>query len=195
MCSRQPFTAFEKLEDRCLFAVHTVDFNNYAINSSYFDFLLRDSHTPSTGFSYALGTGDGQRPNINGITWADASYYDTVLGAGGFSSVNSWNMKPVIVYSNVKNGDWINQGWNPYQDMAEGSACIDDAGRAAVTFADDYLANGTEASFQKARDILTFVAYMTTRQGKTYNFAWLDSPAIFGWDPIQAQDKNYQYRV
>jgi hypothetical protein len=195
MFSRQPPVLFEHLEHRLLFAVHTVDFDNYAINPNYFDFLLRDSHTPTTGFSYTLGTGDGQRPNINGITWADSSYYDTVLGTGGFNSVNSWNMKPVVVYSNVKNGDWINQGWNPYQDMAEGSACIDDAGRAAVTFADDYLLNGNLASYQKARDILTFVAYMTTRQGKTYNFAWLDSPAIFGWDPIQAQDKNYEYRA
>ncbi|MBC8107087.1 MAG: hypothetical protein H7Z14_10895, partial [Anaerolineae bacterium] len=194
MCSRQPPIQFEALEHRRLLAVHTVDFNNYAVQFSYFDFLLRDSHTPTSGFSYTLGTGNGQRPNINGITWADASYYDTVLGAGGFSSVNSWNMKPLVVYSNVKNGDWINQGWNPYQDMAEGSACIDDAGRAAVTFADDYLLNGTEASYQKARDILTFVAYMTTRQGKTYNFAWLDAPAVFGWDPIQAQDAHYMYR-
>lgn len=191
---RQPIL-FEELEQRRLFAVHTVDFNNYAIQTSYFNFLLKDSHTPTTGFSYALGTGDGQRPNINGITWADSTYYDTVLGSGGFNTVNNWNMKPVIVYSNVKNNDWINQGWNQYQDMAEGSACIDDAGRAAVTYADDYLANGTESSYQTARDILTFVAYMTTRQGKTYNFAWLDSPAIFGWDPIQAQDANYEYRA
>ncbi|CAN5554138.1 hypothetical protein BH09PLA1_BH09PLA1_18290 [soil metagenome] len=194
MFSRQPRSHFEELEPRRLLAVHTVDFNNYAIQSSYFDFLLRDSHTPTSGFSYTLGTADGQRPNINGITWADSNYYDTVLGAGGFNSVNSWNIKPVVLYSNVKNGDWINQGWNPYQDMAEGSACIDDAGRAAAAFADDYLANGTESSYQTARDILTFVAYMTTRQGKTYNFAWLDAPAVFGWDPIQAQDKHYMYR-
>src|SRR5213596_363671 len=113
----------EQLERRLLFAVKTIDFGNYPINTGQIDWLLKDSHTPSSGFSYTLGTGDGQRPNINGITWADASYYNTVLGAGGFSSVNGWNMKPVIVYSNVKFNDWINQGWNPYQDMAEGSAC------------------------------------------------------------------------
>jgi hypothetical protein len=185
----------EGLERRLLFAVKTVDFGNYPINTGQIDWLLKDSHTPSTGFSYTLGSGDGQRQNINGITWPDANYYDTVLGAGGFAAVNSWNMKPLVLYANQKNGDWLTQGWNYTQDMAEGAACVDDAARMAVTLATDYLLNGTAASYQKAKDVLTFVAYMTTRQGKTYNFAWLDSPAIFGWDPIQAQDKNYEYRV
>ena len=33
------------------------------------------------------------------------------------------------------------------------------------------------------------------KDGKAnYNFAWLDGPGIFGWDPIQGQDKHFEYR-
>ena len=171
-----------------------VDFGNYPIQTAQMNWMLKDSHTPTTGFSYTIGSGNGQHQNVNGITWADSSYFDSVLGTGGFSAVNSWNMKPLIVYTDQKNGNWLTNGWNYVQDMAEGATCVDDVGRAAVTLTADYLANGTEASYQSARDVLTFLSYMTTRQGKTYNFAWLDAPAIFGWDPIQAQDANFEYR-
>ena len=89
-----------------------VDFGNYPIQTAQMNWMLKDSHTPTTGFSYTLGTGNGQRQNVNGITWADSSYFDTVLGASGFTSVNAWNMKPLIVYSNEKNGNWLTNGWN-----------------------------------------------------------------------------------
>jgi|GEM_PF-4613810 len=187
-------SAFEKLESRVLLSVKTVDFDNYPVRFDYLNWLSKDSHTLTSGFSYTLGTGNGQRPNVNGITWADQSYYDVVLGSGGFNSVNTWNMKPTILYADQKNGNWLTSGWNYVQDMAEGAVCVDDNARIAVALADDYLLNGTESSYQLARDALTWVSYMTTRQGKTYNFAWLDAPAIFGWDSIQAQDKHYQYR-
>lgn len=182
------------LESRQLFAVRTVDFDNYPVNFTQFDWMLQSSHTPTTGFSYTIGTGDGQRPNVNGITWADAAYYDAVLGAGGFNSVNSWDMKPVVLYTQAKPGGWLTQGWNYVPDMAEGAACIDDAARAAVAYADDFLLNGNPQSYQTAREILTFVAYMTTRQGKVYNFAWLDAPQTFAWDPIFSQDAHFHYR-
>src|SRR5882672_951271 len=97
MFSRQPPNRLEPLEPRLLFAVRTADFNNYPNTLTQFDWMLQSAHTPSSGFSYTLGTGDGQRPNINGITWADASYFDTALGAGGFSTVNTWNMKPLVL--------------------------------------------------------------------------------------------------
>lgn len=184
----------EPLEQRQLFAVRTIDFDNYSINLTQFDWMLQSSHTPASGFSYTIGTGNGQRPNVNGITWADGGYYDAVLGPGGFDTVNGWNMKPVVLYTQARSS-WLTQGWNYVPDMAEGAACVDDAGRAAVAYAEDYLQNGTLSSYQAARDILTFVAYMTTRQGKTYNFAWLDAPATFGWDPIYSQDAHFGYRV
>ena len=162
---------FEQLEGRCLLAVRSVDFDNYPLEFTQYDWMLQNSHTPSTGFSYVIGTGNGQRPNVNGITWPDAAYYDSVLGAGGFTSVDSWNMKPVVLYTQARNGGWLTQGWNYVPDMAEGAACIDDAARAAVTYSEDYLLNGTASSYQTARDILTFVAYMTTRQGKVLAYS------------------------
>lgn len=194
MSRRRERSLFEHLERRILLAVRTVDFDNYPINFTQYDWMLQDSHTPTSGFSYTIGTGDGQRPNVNGITWADASYYDTVLGAGGFATVNNWGMQTPVLYTQAKN-TWLTQGWNYVPDMAEGATCIDDAARAAITYIDDYLLNGTESSYTTGRDILTFVAYMTTQQGKIYNFAWLDAPATFAWDPIFSQDAHFQYRV
>src|SRR3954451_3754241 len=129
-CRCREIPRVDLLERRVLFAVRTVDFNNYPINFSQFNWMLQDAHTPASGFSYTIGTGDGQRPNVNGITWADPTYYDSVLGAGGFNVVNSWNMKPLILYTQAKSGGWLSQGWNYVPDMAEGDVCIDDAARA-----------------------------------------------------------------
>src|SRR5437867_9686410 len=159
MFSRQPRVQLEELEYRRLLSVRAVDFNNYPINFGQFDWMLQDVHTPASGFSYTIGTADGQRPNVHGITWPDASYYDTVLGAGGFSAVNGWGMQTPVLYTQAKTGGWLSQGWNYVPDMAEGATCIDDAARAALTYADDYLLNGTASSYQTARDILTFVSY------------------------------------
>jgi hypothetical protein len=100
-----------------------------------------------------------------------------------------------VLYTQARSGGWLSQGWDYVPDMAEGATCIDDAARAAITYIDDYLLNGTASSYQTARDLLTFVAYMTTQQGKIYNFAWLDAPATFAWDPIFSQDAHFQYRV
>src|SRR3954452_22677484 len=90
----------DRLEPRLLFAVKSVDFNNYPVNLTQIEWLMKDSHTPTSGFSYTLGNGDGQRHNVNGISWPDSTYYDTVLGGGGFSAVNGWNIKPLILYAN-----------------------------------------------------------------------------------------------
>ena len=163
------------LLEHALFAVRTVDFNNYPISSAISTGCSRTRTRRSSGFSYTIGTGDGQRPNVNGITWADPTYYDTVLGAGGFNVVNSWNMKPLILYTQAKSGGWLSQGWNYVPGYGRGRCLHRRRRAAAITYADDYLLNGTMSSYQTAHDILTFVAYMTTRQGKTYNFAWLGS--------------------
>lgn len=176
-------------------ATKTVNFNDYPINFAHVDWQMVNAHTTTTGFSYALGTGNGQRTNQHGVSWPDSAYYDSVLGTGGYNVVNGWNMKPIILYAVEKNGDWLANGWNYYQDMAEGSVAVDDSARTAIMFADDYLLNGTAASLQKARDLMTFTAYMTTLEGKVYDFAWLDSPTFFSWDPVQqGQNKHFMFR-
>src|SRR5213595_407588 len=104
---RDRAAVIDRLEPRVLFAVKLVDFGNFPVNLAQIAWLMKDSHTPTSGFSYTLGNGDGQRHNVNGISWPDSTYYDTVLGSGGFSAVNSWNIKPLILYANQKNGDWL----------------------------------------------------------------------------------------
>ncbi|QGQ98316.1 hypothetical protein EHS13_27245 [Paenibacillus psychroresistens] len=173
-------------------ATKTVDFNNFPINYTHVNWQLPVTHTSSTGFSYST------RIDQHGVTWPTTAYYDQLLGAGGYNTVNGWNMKSMILYATEKNNAWLSNGWNYYQDMAEGATCVDDSARSAIAFAEDYILNGTSAnaaSFQNARDLLTFTGYMTTLEGKVYNFAWLDGPGMFGWDPIQqGQDKHFNFR-
>jgi hypothetical protein len=186
---------FEPLEVRRLFALKTVDFADYQIRFDQLNFLMREVGPTVGGLGYTLGTGDGQRTARNGITWPDAAYYETTLGAGGFAALNTWSIRPAVVYTAVRNVDWVSGGWNLYQDMGEGAACVDDTARAATALMEDYLRNGTEASFQGARDALTFVSYMMSRDGRMYDFVFLDGPTYFNWDPIQSQNKHYGYRA
>lgn len=179
-------------------ATMTVDFNQFPITFDHMNWQLQAVHTKIgstvTGFTYEAGTGAGQRTDKHGVTWPTPLFYDATLGAGGFAAVDSWLMKAMTLYATEKGGDWRANGWNPYQDLAEGATCVDDSARTAIALATDYLLNGTESSFQTARAVLTFTCYMTTTEGKVYNFAWLDAPAMFAWDPMQSQDKHYMYR-
>jgi hypothetical protein len=186
---------FEPLEARRLLAVRTVDFDDYQIRFDQLNFLMRDVGPNVGGLNYTLGTGDGQRTARHGVTWPDANYYNATLGAGGFDALNTWPIKPVIIYTAQKDGNWLTGGWNLYQDMAEGPACVDDTARGATALIEDYLRNGTESSFQRARDALTFISYLMARDGRMYNFVFLDGPTYFNWDPIQAQNKHYGYRA
>jgi len=106
MRSRAPVIQFEHLEERRLLAVHTVDFNNYAINSSYFNFLLRDSHTPTTGFSYTLGTGGTGLAAGGSVTTATNGYVDYLdangnpLG-GGATAPSNWSYQRTWLITDV----------------------------------------------------------------------------------------------
>ena len=179
-------------------ATYTVDFNNFPLKYDHMNWQLQTVHTLAgstvTGFTYGSGTGAGQRTDQHGVTWPTTAYYDSVLGSGGYAAVNSWPMKAMTLYATEKSGNWKTNGWNPYQDLAEGATCVDDSARTAVALITDYLLNGTAASYTTARAILTFLGYMTTMEGKVYNFAWLDAPAMFAWDPMQSQNKHYMYR-
>lgn len=179
-------------------ATRTVDFADFPLRFDHLDWQLQTVHTQSgstvAGFTYASGTGAGQRTDQHGVSWPTPAYYDAVLGTGGFAAVNSWPMKAMTLYAQQKPGGWRDNGWNPYQDLAEGATCVDDSARTAIALATDYLLNGTEGSYLRARALLTFCCYLLTMEGKVYNFAWLDAPAMFAWDPMQSQDKHYMYR-
>lgn len=179
-------------------ATATVDFNNYPLVYSHLDWQLLNMHSLNsgvvTGFNYESGSGAGQRLDQHGVTWPTTSYYDTVLGTGGYNTVNAWPMSALTVYAQENGGNWESNGWNRYQDLAEGAACVDDSARTAIAMATDYLRNGTATSLARARALLTFTCYMTTMEGKVYNFAWGDAPTMFAWDPIQSQDAHFMYR-
>ncbi len=185
----------EPLEKRQLLAVRSVDFDEYDVRFDQLNSIMPDVGPSQGGLNYTLGTGDGQRTARFGVTWPDAAYYETTLGAGGFGALNSWAIRPVIIYNVEKSGGWLTNGWNLYQDMAEGPTCVDDTARGATALMEDYLRNGTEESFQRARDALTYISYLMARDGRMYNFTFLDGPTFFDWSPIQAQNKHYGYRA
>ncbi|MDR2323574.1 MAG: hypothetical protein LBE60_18240 [Microbacterium sp.] len=154
-----------------------------------------DSSGNVTGFTYGSGNAPGQRPDQHGVTWPLPSYYDATLGSGGYAAVSAWPMQALALYATAK-PEWETNGWNIYQDMAEGAACVDDAARAAIALATDYLRNGSVASLAAAKALLTFTCHLTTMEGKVYNFAWLDAPSTYTWDPaVQGQNAHYMYRT
>ena len=185
----------EPLESRQLLAVRTVDFDDYDVRFDQLNSLMPDVGPSRGGLNYTLGTGDGQRTARFGVTWPDQAYYETTLGTGGFGALNAWAMRPIIIYNVEKSGGWLTNGWNLYQDMAEGPTCVDDTARGATALIEDYLRNGTESSFQHARDTLTYISYLMARDGRMYNFTFLDAPTLFDWSPIQSQNKHYGYRA
>lgn len=180
---------------------NSVSFDDYDLHRfGHLDWQLLtarsvDASGNVTGFTYGSGTGPGQRPDQHGVTWPVPSYYDATLGTGGYAAVAAWPMQALALYAVAKSG-WETNGWNVYQDMAEGAACVDDAARAAIALATDYLRNGTAASLTAAKALLTFTCHLTTMEGKVYNFAWLDAPSIYTWDPaVQGQNAHFMYRT
>jgi len=60
--------------------------------------------------------------------------------------------------------------YNPSADPHEGTACVDDAARAAVVYLRHYETTGAEASRAKAEGLLRFVMYMQRDNGLFHNF-------------------------
>lgn len=55
-------------------------------------------------------------------------------------------------------------------DPEEGTACVDDASRAAIVYLRHFRATGDESSRAKAEALLRFIMYMQTEEGLFYNF-------------------------
>jgi hypothetical protein len=168
------------------------------LNFSYIDWLLVPVGPRSGGFSYEIAGGaypsrePGRRvdkPDVD-VRWPTERYYRKVLGEGGYEELKGWEMTPVVIYAEKGSSP----EYHRVQDMVEGSACVDDTARGALLFADDYLFTHDQKSLQRLRGILTWLSYMTTLDGRVYNFVWLDAPKFFGGDPIQAQNKHYGAR-
>jgi hypothetical protein len=60
--------------------------------------------------------------------------------------------------------------YEPIADPEEGTACVDDAARAAVVYLRHFELHGDQESLSKARALLRFIMYMQNGNGLFYNF-------------------------
>ncbi len=59
-------------------------------------------------------------------------------------------------------------------DDDEGTACIDDAARAAIVYLEHYKAYGRKESLDKLEKLVEFIIHMQSDNGYFYNFIWPD---------------------
>jgi hypothetical protein len=64
--------------------------------------------------------------------------------------------------------------YNHKADPEEGTACVDDAARAAIVYLRHFETTRNTASREKAEALLRFVMYMQTQNGLFYNFVFND---------------------
>lgn len=74
-------------------------------------------------------------------------------------------LRIVHIYADAPSYQWIG-------DDDEGSACVDDAARAAVVYLQDFELTGNNESARKAKQLLRFTMYMQNEEGLFYNFVW-----------------------
>ena len=84
----------------------------------------------------------------------------------------------IHIYSEYPDYSWVD-------DDDEGTACVDDAARAAIFYLKHYQVNNEETSLLKAKRLLQFVLHMQAENGLFYNFIWGD----------HSQNKTYKTSV
>lgn len=82
-------------------------------------------------------------------------------------SIDNKNMSIVHIYADYPDYKWLD-------DPDEGTACVDDAARAAVFFIRDYKYNNNVTSLNRAKGLIEFVLYMQSESGYFYNFIFPD---------------------
>jgi len=92
----------------------------------------------------------------------------------------------VHVYANAPDYRWV----DAKESGPEGIACVDDAGRAAVTYLRHYELTKSPSSLARAKELLRFVLKMQAGDGRFNNFIFADhtinttgttSATSFGW--------------
>lgn len=81
--------------------------------------------------------------------------------------VDKDTMGIIHIYSEYPDYYWVD-------DDDEGTACVDDAARAAIFYLNHYQFTQKETSLLKAKRLLQFVLHMQTENGLFYNFIWRD---------------------
>jgi hypothetical protein len=102
----------------------------------------------------------------------------------------------IHIYSEYPGYDWVD-------DDDEGTACVDDAARAAIFYLRHFQITNEIASLIKAKRLLQFILYMQEDTGYFYNFIWDDhtinksfktsvaSPDWWTWRAIWALSEGY----
>lgn len=85
----------------------------------------------------------------------------------GETMMNGDTVGFVAIYAEAPDYEWV-------VAPGEGLACVDDVARAAVVYLNDARQNGTAASEQKLRRLLTFLLHMQAPNGLFYNFIFDD---------------------
>jgi len=81
--------------------------------------------------------------------------------------VDEDTMGIIHIYSEYPDYNWVD-------DDDEGTACVDDAARAAIFYLNHYQITQSETSLLKAKRLLQFLLHMQTENGLFYNFIWSD---------------------
>jgi hypothetical protein len=77
--------------------------------------------------------------------------------------INKDTMGIIHIYSEYPDYGWVD-------DADEGTACVDDAARAAIFYLNHFQNTHEETNLLKARRLLQFVLYMQAENGLFYNF-------------------------
>jgi hypothetical protein len=113
-------------------------------------------------------------------------------------NVNGKPMGIVHIYSDYPDYKWID-------DDDEGTACVDDAARAAIFYLRYGKLSGDKESLRKAKNLLEFIMYLQSENGYFYNFMWKDGsinkdfktsvnePNWWTWRAVWALMESYEY--
>ncbi|MCF6269111.1 MAG: hypothetical protein L3J41_05325 [Melioribacteraceae bacterium] len=113
-------------------------------------------------------------------------------------NVSGKSMGIIHIYSDYPEYKWID-------DDDEGTACVDDAARAAQFYMKHFDLTGEKSSYEKAEKLLQFLLFMQADNGYFYNFIWGDysinktfktsvaEPNWWTWRAIAALSDGYQF--
>ena len=112
--------------------------------------------------------------------------------------VNDTEMAIIHIYSNYPDYKYID-------DEDEGTACVDDAARAAVFYLDNFNFTQDSQCLIKNKRLLEFILYLQAENGFFYNFIWSDysinedfktsvaEPNWWSWRALWTLTESYPY--
>lgn len=124
-----------------------------------------------------------QKPNESIVNTAhlDALYEDIRMPSGDTVGI-------IHIYSEAPDYRWVD-------DADEGTACVDDAARAAVFYLRDYQKNHTINSLKRARRLVSFLLNMQAENGFFYNFIWKDGSINTDFQTSVAEPNWWSWRA